>query len=429
MININELGSNYTQTIKKLEKVGIKTVEEICKFKPEELAKKINIGVGTAQRMLEIAEELVDKEKRKTQIADLSLPDPDMINTPYKWTVADIYEKIREGNLTVPRDFQREEFWSIEQKQDLVDSIAVGITIPPIYVFKNKDTGKWEIVDGQQRVGSIRDMMDGTLTFNFTSPKALEQKLDIMNGFIINDAYERNQRLYNQLISRQLDVVELSGVSREEVQDFYITLNSSGGDMRNGELYYAIRGAFHSVLMKCREHPIFTNIRRSPRKGDIEGVTILLSLKYNDGFKLKEYKRHKNSTITQFRNISAKAADELLTNFMNDLTWCEDILCHINYGNGIGASVNIISVLLSIREDNEDLDQEMMIRCLDYIYTTMNSSMLYPKGFREDFENIREYNGSSSATAIYKCWKAIERIYSKGGALWENPKPTPEILF
>ena len=118
MMDINELGSNYTRTIKKLEKLGIKTVEEICKFKPEELAKKINIGVGTAQRMLEIAEELMDKEKRKTLIADLSLPDPDMINTPYKWTVADIYEKIREGNLIVPRDFQREEFWSIEQKQD-----------------------------------------------------------------------------------------------------------------------------------------------------------------------------------------------------------------------------------------------------------------------------------------------------------------------
>lgn len=420
MTDIKELGENYKQTIIKLEKIGIKTFEKLVEWKPEELAKKIQIGNGTAKNIVSIAEETIEKEERKKFIDTLILPDPNMSNKPEQWTISDIYGRIMDKTLTVPYDFQREEFWPDEQKQDLIDSIGIGMTIPPIYVYWNEEKQVYEIIDGQQRCSSLRDMMSGELPFMFTSPQACEQKLDVLNGFNIKDAYERNQRLYNQLISRQMDIVVLSGMSREEVQDFYITLNASNSDMSNGELYYAIRGAFHSVLLKCRKHELFSHIRHSKRRGDLEAVTNLLYLKYNECFKFKQYKRNKNRTLNQFRKISYNAADTLLKEFTKDMDWCYDIMCHVNYGSSSGATVNLISVLLSIREDNPDLDEEKMIKCLDYIFSRIDSHMMYPIGFETDLTNIADNHTNSSEKAIFKCWKAIERIFSKGEALWLN---------
>lgn len=420
MIKITKLGKNYTQTIEKLQKIGINTYEDLVKNKPQDLTKKINIGTGTAENIIKIANKSLEKEEMKKQISDLVLPDPNMTNTPDKWTISTIYEKIQNGTLKVPKDFQREEFWPEEQKQDLIDSIAIGMTIPPIYVYWNEKQNCHEIIDGQQRTSAERDMMSGELSFMFTSPQACQQHLDVLNGFTINDIYERNKRMYNQLVSRQLDVVVLSGVSREEVQDFYITLNASNSDMSNGELYYAIRGAFHSVLLKIRKHEIFSHIRHSKRRGDLEAVTNLLYMKYNEGYKLKQYKRNKNRTLTQFRKISYKSAENLLKEFTSDLDWCYNIMCHVNYGNSSGATVNLISVLLSIKEDNPELDSENMIKCLDYIFSRLDANMMYPVGFETDFKNIRDHHTNSSENAIFKCWKAIERIFNKGEDKWLN---------
>ena len=46
--------------------------------------------------------------------------------------------------------------------------------------------------------------------------------------------------------------------------------------------------------------------------------------------------------------------------------------------------------------------------------------MMYPVGFETDFKNIRDYHTNSSENAIFKCWKAIERIFSKGEDKWLN---------
>lgn len=420
MVDINELGSNYTQTIKKLQKIGINTYEDLVELEPIQLSKKIGVGVGTAKNMKQIAVIALKKQENILKIKDIQLPDEKQKNRAEQWTINGIFKKIKGCTLTVPFDFQRNEFWTEEQMQDLIDSLACGVIIPQIYVYENKEKGCFEIIDGQQRCATIRELCENRLEFLFSSPKALEDGLDILNHFHLNDLKERNIGTYNDLLSKQLDVVILTGMTREEAQDFYVTLNASNSEMSNGELFYAIRGAFHSTLEKTRNHVLFNKLMRSKRRGDLEAVTNLLSIKYNDGFALKQFKRNKNRTVKQFRNISTIANNELYSSFTNDLDWCYDILCHVNMNNASGTMVNLVSVLLAIREDNPEVSQEDLISCLNYLLDIIEKPTRWRTNFKADFENFAEHYTNSSGDAIKKTWKAVERVFNRGKELWQD---------
>ena len=265
-----------------------------------------------------------------------------------------------------------------------------------------------------------------------TSPKAIEQGLDVLNGFEMNDVYQQNRGLYTQFMSRQIDVVIISGITREEVQDFYITLNASNSDMSSGELYYAIRGAFHSVLLRTRKHDVFSHIRKSNRRGDLEAVTTLLSYQYNGAFKTRDFKRDRTQNINQFRKLTFEEADNLYTSMVEQLDWCYNILAHVNYGNGAPATRNLVAVLLTMRESNPELDQEKMIQCLEYIFYILDKRNqkkgLIPDGYMSDFTNFEEYYKKSSSEAVAKTWLAVTRIF-KGEKIWRNLTNLNESLY
>ena len=56
--------------------------------------------------------------------------------------------------LIIAPAFQRLFRWSLEQKTKFIESILMGIPIPSIFVAET-DHGRWEIVDGLQRISTI----------------------------------------------------------------------------------------------------------------------------------------------------------------------------------------------------------------------------------------------------------------------------------
>jgi hypothetical protein len=58
------------------------------------------------------------------------------------------------GELVIDPEFQRLFRWSIEQRTKFIESLLLGIPIPSIFVAEDTD-GRWEIVDGLQRLSTI----------------------------------------------------------------------------------------------------------------------------------------------------------------------------------------------------------------------------------------------------------------------------------
>lgn len=65
--------------------------------------------------------------------------------------IMNIYE---DNELIINPQFQRLFRWSIEQQTRFIESLILGIPIPPIFVAED-DNGKWELVDGLQRLSTV----------------------------------------------------------------------------------------------------------------------------------------------------------------------------------------------------------------------------------------------------------------------------------
>ncbi len=72
----------------------------------------------------------------------------------YPMSIGEVTNLYRDGELKIRPEFQRLFRWSPTQKSRLVESLILGIPLPSIFVAQNED-GKWELIDGLQRVSTI----------------------------------------------------------------------------------------------------------------------------------------------------------------------------------------------------------------------------------------------------------------------------------
>jgi len=76
----------------------------------------------------------------------------------YPVSIGEIVSIYNDGELNVHPEFQRTYRWDDDQKSRFIESIFLGIPIPPIFVFQ-KDNGHWEVIDGLQRLSTIFEFM------------------------------------------------------------------------------------------------------------------------------------------------------------------------------------------------------------------------------------------------------------------------------
>ncbi|WP_282806677.1 DUF262 domain-containing protein [Hafnia alvei] len=59
-----------------------------------------------------------------------------------------------DGDLIVSPEYQRLFRWDTAKQSRFIESVILGIPIPPVFVAEDK-SGKWELVDGLQRISTI----------------------------------------------------------------------------------------------------------------------------------------------------------------------------------------------------------------------------------------------------------------------------------
>ncbi|MBB3821331.1 hypothetical protein FHT03_000724 [Xanthomonas arboricola] len=88
----------------------------------------------------------VDSKRREISSENLSM------------SVGEVLNLYKEGELDIHPEFQRVFRWVPQQKSRLIESLLLGIPLPPIYVAVNED-GIWEVIDGVQRLSTIFEFM------------------------------------------------------------------------------------------------------------------------------------------------------------------------------------------------------------------------------------------------------------------------------
>lgn len=72
----------------------------------------------------------------------------------YSMSINEVAAMYLDGDLETHPEFQRIFRWTLEQQSRLVESVFLGIPIPPIFVAQRSD-GVWDVVDGVQRLSTV----------------------------------------------------------------------------------------------------------------------------------------------------------------------------------------------------------------------------------------------------------------------------------
>ena len=76
----------------------------------------------------------------------------------YPMSIGELANLYLDGDLQINPIYQRMFRWDITQQSALIESILLNIPIPPVYVYQN-EKGKWNLIDGQQRLSTIFKFM------------------------------------------------------------------------------------------------------------------------------------------------------------------------------------------------------------------------------------------------------------------------------
>lgn len=116
-------------------------------------------------------------EDTETEEEDDETPyDPDKIRVDTKtFSLHQIYDMISRGDINLTPDFQRNLVWDNQRKSRLIESILMRIPLPMFY-FAQDEEGRISVVDGLQRLSTIRDFMDNK--FQLRKLEYLGEKCD-----------------------------------------------------------------------------------------------------------------------------------------------------------------------------------------------------------------------------------------------------------
>jgi hypothetical protein len=147
--------------------------------------------------------------------------------------VETIVSRINSKDIDLQPEFQRGEVWSRPRKQRLIDSILRDWHVPPIHVIENATSKKQEVLDGQQRLASIRDFVDNQFTVD-GQIEPIDPAIQALDGLLFRQLPEKWRRQFNQFTIRIFRIVDYHS---SEPGELFFRLNQpaslTGAEQRN----------------------------------------------------------------------------------------------------------------------------------------------------------------------------------------------------
>jgi hypothetical protein len=100
-------------------------------------------------------------------------------------TIVDVLRRIDQGVIKLDPDFQRDFVWEPERQSRLIESILMRVPLPVFYVAEEQ-SGKLVVVDGLQRLTTLRHFGKNELKLELKNPELQGKTLDTLSPKLRN---------------------------------------------------------------------------------------------------------------------------------------------------------------------------------------------------------------------------------------------------
>ncbi len=190
----------------------------------------------------------------------------------YDITVDDLIRRVARGRIEIAPAYQRQFRWDAARQSRLVESVMLGIPVPPLFMATNieADEGqRWEVVDGLQRLLSLTNFLGDEET---RAAARLEGRrlrltgLESLEHFEELDSQDLPADIRDGLLDRPMKVVVLNDKSDLKVRfDLFERLNTGGVRLTDQEVRESVyMGDFVDALSALTSEPNFTGVVKLP---------------------------------------------------------------------------------------------------------------------------------------------------------------------
>ncbi len=196
------------------------------------------------------------------------------------FTPLDFNQWFESGTLELQPKFQRREVWSTAKKCYLIDTLLVGMPVPPIFLRVGQSSDRKrtvrEIVDGQQRVKAVLDFIAGK--YALSKLYASKHKAAKFSG--LSEAQQDAIRQYAFICE------VFHGISDAEVLEIFARVNTysvplNQQELLNGKYFGYFKSLAFSLAYEhlefWRRHSIFSETAIA-RMSEVELTSELLAL-------------------------------------------------------------------------------------------------------------------------------------------------------
>lgn len=235
---------------------------------------------------------------------------------PADFTLEVLHQKWLAGDIVIP-EFHRNFVWKPVQSSRLIESFLIGLPVPPVYVYTERPSQNFLVVDGQQRLKTVFYFFQGYFGEGSPNEKS-EFRLSGLNpsgrfnGRTFAELWPEDQNRLRDSVLRTFIIQQIGPSDATSVYHIFERLNLGGTPLSNQEirncLYY---GPFNESLARLNLLPEWRKIlgKEEPdsRKRDLELLVRFLAMRDDSS-----YRKPMKDFLSRFMNNQQYASANVL---------------------------------------------------------------------------------------------------------------------
>jgi hypothetical protein len=272
-----------------------------------------------------------DQDEQEILIEDVRTTEGDAEVAPIRYvissygadyTVDGLVKRMRERSIYVPQ-FQRGFVWDLKDASRFVESLLLGLPVPSIFLSKEADSGKLLVVDGQQRLLSIRYFYDG-----IWEPNKREFALRGVDETFEGKPYkglreEDRRRLDDAILHVTIFKQDEPSDDQSGIYQVFERLNSGGKKLTPHEIRSAVHhsGGMRALLDYLNRNPEWRVIygQEDYRMRDQELVLRFLAFYYDAARYQSPLVSFLNGFMGRHKNLEKPQSDEMTKIFSDTI--------------------------------------------------------------------------------------------------------------
>jgi hypothetical protein len=185
----------------------------------------------------------MDATEEQSQPLSLSADEKRTLFTqPFDLSVLNLVSDVGRGRIILAVKYQRQYVWDDSRASRLIESLLLNVPIPVCY-FAEDDDGNYEVIDGLQRITSMKRFVEGDFALRGLSV------LTEVEGKHYKELNPKDQR---RLDNRTLRCIVITADSHPDIKfDVFERLNTGAAKLTAQELRNSIyRGPFNDALRR-----------------------------------------------------------------------------------------------------------------------------------------------------------------------------------